>query len=317
MPVNDLSQLRPETRAVVEEYLAALEAGFCRVSRPIAADALEEVRSHVLDALDERSGPRDAQALIDDLGAPDEYAIALCAAISGTGLPGEEDVAGAARVAEPRARVLGMPADFRAPTAANLTLRMWNPHDPRIFTPRLIGIGWTINFAALAIKLGIIRPDDEDSPFASTPERWLRVALALPVTLTLGTLTVVAALWGSLPPELPIHWDGAGTADGFATRGWALGPILVLMLATTAYALWAFVAGSSRTARALITALATMFTVLGVPIVAASVAYGRGVIAPGWWPYLMIVLAFAVPFVQLVVLSKRGHVEEIRRDLKL
>ena len=49
-------------------------------------------------------------------------------------------------------KVLGMPYDLRPPTIARIKERMWNPDDPRIFTPRVFGGGWTINLATLREK---------------------------------------------------------------------------------------------------------------------------------------------------------------------
>lgn len=46
-------------------------------------------------------------------------------------------------------KILGIPYDFRFPTLARFRERMWNREDPRIFTPRVYGAGWTVNFATL------------------------------------------------------------------------------------------------------------------------------------------------------------------------
>lgn len=55
--------------------------------------------------------------------------------------------------------------------------RWWDPSDPRIFVPRAIGIGWDINFGAIAVKLGWIREDDlDDDVIAAIPHRYRKVA---------------------------------------------------------------------------------------------------------------------------------------------
>jgi hypothetical protein len=46
-------------------------------------------------------------------------------------------------------KFLGIPYDFRFPTLSRIRERMWNREDPRIFTPRVYGAGWTVNFATL------------------------------------------------------------------------------------------------------------------------------------------------------------------------
>ena len=41
--------------------------------------------------------------------------------------------------------VLGVPYDFRKPSARRFQERWWNPEDSRIFTPRDFGVGWAVN----------------------------------------------------------------------------------------------------------------------------------------------------------------------------
>lgn len=44
---------------------------------------------------------------------------------------------------------LGIPYDWRKPTRARYKERLWNPDDPRLFTPRAFSWGYDINFARL------------------------------------------------------------------------------------------------------------------------------------------------------------------------
>lgn len=46
-------------------------------------------------------------------------------------------------------KFLGVPYDWRRPTVARYKQRLWNPDDPRLFTPRAFGWGWDVNFARL------------------------------------------------------------------------------------------------------------------------------------------------------------------------
>ena len=46
-------------------------------------------------------------------------------------------------------RLLGLPFDWRRPTVARAKARWWNPNDPRLFTPKVYGWGFTINVARL------------------------------------------------------------------------------------------------------------------------------------------------------------------------
>jgi hypothetical protein len=46
-------------------------------------------------------------------------------------------------------RFLGIPYDWRRPTKARYHERMWNPDEPRLFTPRAWGWGYDLNFHRL------------------------------------------------------------------------------------------------------------------------------------------------------------------------
>ncbi len=54
------------------------------------------------------------------------------------------------RSKQPSGRFLGAPYEFRVPTAARLRERLWNPDDPRILTPPVFGVGWSVNLCHLA-----------------------------------------------------------------------------------------------------------------------------------------------------------------------
>ena len=79
-------------------------------------------------------------------------------------------------LAKPRAertwkgRVAGVPYSFRLsewPDAAN---EYWNPDSDQIITPHVIGLGWGVNFAALARRAQVLlgQPDAAPSPVEST-----------------------------------------------------------------------------------------------------------------------------------------------------
>ena len=46
-------------------------------------------------------------------------------------------------------RIWLIPYDFRLPTLGTLRDAYWNPDSERLFTDRVLGIGWAINFAHL------------------------------------------------------------------------------------------------------------------------------------------------------------------------
>jgi len=54
-------------------------------------------------------------------------------------------------------RLLGIPYDWRVPTAARMKARWWNPEDRRVLTTKVFGWGWTINLYQLLRWLGLLR----------------------------------------------------------------------------------------------------------------------------------------------------------------
>jgi hypothetical protein len=50
-------------------------------------------------------------------------------------------------------RVAGVPYDFRRPSVQKFREAYWNPSDPRVFTDKVIGVGWGVNFAQLIPRL--------------------------------------------------------------------------------------------------------------------------------------------------------------------
>ncbi len=66
----------------------------------------------------------------------------------------------AARPPEERAwrgRVLGLvPYDFSPPTWERVRQAYWNPDDPRLFTDRVLGVGWAVNLHRARVLLSAL-----------------------------------------------------------------------------------------------------------------------------------------------------------------
>ncbi len=46
--------------------------------------------------------------------------------------------------------VLGVPYDLRRPTWHRVRESWWAPQDPRLVTPRVLGVGWSLNLGRIA-----------------------------------------------------------------------------------------------------------------------------------------------------------------------
>ena len=67
----------------------------------------------------------------------------------------------ALRTGRSHGTVMGLPFDFRMPTPARVKKRWWNEDDPRLFTPHVFGVGWSLNIAELRKRLGSAREDTD------------------------------------------------------------------------------------------------------------------------------------------------------------
>lgn len=56
-----------------------------------------------------------------------------------------------------------LPYSFRRPTAEALRAAYWDPDNDTILTDKVFGIGWAVNFGALARRAGLVPPTDEAS----------------------------------------------------------------------------------------------------------------------------------------------------------
>jgi uncharacterized membrane protein len=55
-----------------------------------------------------------------------------------------------------KGKFMGVPYDFTMPTPAKLQERFWNPDNPDILVPHGFGWGYSVNFGAIARKLGLV-----------------------------------------------------------------------------------------------------------------------------------------------------------------
>lgn len=277
-------------------FLAAVSEALGNVPRAERDEALAELES-LLRADAERTSERDA---VSALGSPEEYASQIRAAL------GLGDDRGLDQTA-PQGHILGMPYDFRGASVERVAARMWNPSDPRVLTPRLFGVGWTVNFGALAVRLGLMRPDDiGDESFERIPKAAVATVFAIPIVLAAATVTLMILSWGSLPADVPTHWGVDGAPDGFAGKAYAFGGLFVLTVLpviVSATRLAARKAGPRD--RVLAGAALSFFALLGLALTAFTVADADGG-SSGGWAWLAIIGGFALAFLSLYIPSRLG-----------
>lgn len=187
-------------------------------------EALDDLHAAI-----EEMGDGDAAAVVAAFGTPQEYAERLRAAL-GAG-PGDEP----SEPAPAQARVLGVPVETRGMTRPQVRARVWDPSNPAVWVPRLMGGGWTVNLGAVAVRLGLLRPDDCDPDVvAHIPPGTARAAHAVPLVLSAVSCAAVAASWRALPPRVPTSWSATGRVQRTGGRA----TVAILAAAGAAAALW-------------------------------------------------------------------------------
>ena len=56
-----------------------------------------------------------------------------------------------------RGQVGPVPYDLRPPTVDRFKQSVWNPSNPAVFTSTAFGVGWSVNAASIAQRLGLLR----------------------------------------------------------------------------------------------------------------------------------------------------------------
>ena len=303
MAIHTLSALPREPRHIAETYLRDVAAALQPADAEMRDDVLADLESHLLERLDaDATTDDDVARLIAELGSPESVSAAL-------------GVTGQAPNTRGSGRVLGIPYDVRVPTAERIAERLWNPRDPRIWMPRVFGMGWDLNMGAVAVRLNLIEPDSEDMPFESTPQRIFAAALAVPVLMTVAMLVSYLALQSTLPAELPAHWNVQGVADNFWDQATAFGVLFLMALVPTLWAAWSVFTRRPALLRGATIGFATLFASLGSLLWLLTLMTALTDFVAWWFSPLLIAVAIAVPFGILLWLARAGRKAEQRRDL--
>jgi hypothetical protein len=306
------ADLTPEAAQLIETYFARVHGALLVAAAGECGETVEDLRAAVLDELEGSAGtPADVTRVLAELGPPEALA-AQCADFA----LGDEPVSAAPGHALSRlhGRLLGIPYELRMPTAARVISLWWDPLNPHVFVPPIFGMGWTINFGAAAVLMGLARPDDEDVPFATVPERYLAVALVLPLLIAAALATLIALYQGGLPAQVATHYSLTGAPDQFSSKESALVLPVVMTLLGLVLAGVTWVRRQPPLLRVGAGALATFLGSISVAAYAQQVAIAFhptqvGILLPG------LALSFLLTFGLLVTLSRIGHAAEVRRDL--
>lgn len=208
------------------DYVARVRAELGESLGPAERDALDDLRDAVQE-LGVHAGDAD-DAIVAEFGEPAAYAARVREALAVT--PADPDGPADAQV-----RVLGLPLESRTLTDPRVVARVWDPANPKLLVPRLVGGGWTVNLGALAVRLGLIRPDDYDADaVAHIPPAAGAASRAVPLAVSAATCVAVASSWRRLPERIPTSWTPSGRIQATGDRR----SLLALAAVGLAPALW-------------------------------------------------------------------------------
>lgn len=69
-----------------------------------------------------------------------------------------------------KGKVAGIPYNFRFNEWPNIATEYWNPENDSLIVPHVIGLGWGINFAAVAQRVRAMMPAQPDEEPRRVPE---------------------------------------------------------------------------------------------------------------------------------------------------
>ncbi|WP_205529151.1 DUF5808 domain-containing protein [Microbacterium halotolerans] len=239
----------------MKSYLRAVGAHLGNLSRTDRLLALEGLEAQLGELLEAHMDP------VEALGAPEDYAGELLDALA-SDVPADE----------PHLRVLGLPVETRGPVSAKVRSRTWNPESSRLVVPRLLGVGWTLNLGALAVRLRLIRPDDATSEVLDqVPERTVRAAQLAPLLTAGAAAGALALTWKRMPDRVASRFDILGRQNRTSSKLSMLGSLALGIVP----ALWAVRRQASVEDRLVSAASATTLAAVSASVVAASILSAR------------------------------------------
>lgn len=211
-------------------------------------------------------------------------------------------------------RFLGVPVGIPLDNEAEVVLRGFEPENPKLWVPRTVGAGWELNIGAVAVKLGLLRPDDSlpdlEAHFPAATKQFLRVSPWLGAALSASTALLIKDL-----PQAASKWSLTarpqryvrGSALAAITAGVAVGtPVLMRLVPRSGNANHAIDAVTSAQA----VGVQTM-------VCLANIATYREAHNPGSHQPLLGVGILAAPVITggILVTAVKSALKEVNREL--
>ena len=118
----------------------------------------------------------------------------------------------------------------------NPRLRNFEPENPNLLVPRTIGLGWDLNIGAVAVKLGLIRPDDSLPDLEEHIPHEVTTTLRIAPILGAAAVTVAGIQLARTHDRLPSHWGLTMKPTRWSNAPAAVAPPVVISAGS---AIWA------------------------------------------------------------------------------
>ncbi|HEX7806139.1 MAG TPA: DUF1648 domain-containing protein [Cellulomonas sp.] len=296
-----------DVSAAIDQYFLRFRVAVLASGRRVDDDTVDDLRAHVVDRVGSAGTVADVTRVLTELGTPQALAAEVTAASPHDDSPPRRHVAS-------HGRLLGVPYDLRPPSSAREASQWWNPLDRRVIVPKSWGVGWTVNVGALAVRTGVVQPDDEDVPFGAVPPRTVAATLAAPVAVLAAVGTVAAMTWRRLPATVPTKWSLSGDVTAHGSRESTVLGLVALAAVPTAMAAAVHARRSPALDRVAASAESLLLATTALSVLAQTVHTARG--RSGVWPlWAGRAASAALPFALLVGVSRVGRNAERRHDL--
>ncbi|MDO4610060.1 DUF5808 domain-containing protein [Corynebacterium sp.] len=135
-------------------------------------------------------------------------------------------------------RILGVPWGVDGFVRREARLRSFEPENPALLVPRSAGIGWDLNTGAVAVRLGLIRPDDSLPDLeAHIPGAVARALSAAPLAGA-AVVAAVSVAAGRGRRRMPTGWGANLAPRGWGTPVRALAPGVAVSAGLAAWNAW-------------------------------------------------------------------------------
>lgn len=216
-------------------------------------------------------------------------------------------------------RVLGIPVSLAGLTNPEARLRAFEPENPNLFVPRTVGIGWDLNIGAVAVRLGLLRPDDSVPDLADHIPTATIKALRISPLIGSCAVAIAGAYTAKRHNRLPTNWGLTFRPNRWGTGVAAMATPVLLSVGA---GVWAEIAprraatsNAKPTVDVTASAQAVGLQAMSLVIITAAARQADNPNAARWLPLAGVITAPAVS-TGVLVTTVRSALRRLDRKLR-